>query len=180
MTSLFCRVLPDAPRVDADSALCERSASKERSPERRKLKRRGPDHDSDSDSADDSSRRPKRDQPKRKVLKPSGNNIPQSHRSKGKAVYYKKPRASYWSHDDRVDERYKSNDKSGSARQHMQKSVQRKSGQNTSSCEKKSSDREVMMPSKVHEKKESEQKTEGNLDSEINAADDKKLERRGS
>ena len=101
------RVFPDAPRVGVDSPprRRSRSRSRERSRERYKLKRRRWSSGSDSDSSHSSTERypkhrdKKREEPRRKVLKPNGNNITRSSTTDFNDDHYR--RGSYWLHDDR-------------------------------------------------------------------------------
>ena len=155
-------MFPDAPRVGVDSPLRgrsrSRSRSQERSREKRKLKRRRWSSGSDSDSSHSSTERHpklrhrKREEPRRKVLKPNGNNIPRSSRTGGNDEHYR--RGSYWLHDDR------DYDKRSSVHVQENKTMQKKLTKKTST-EKRTSHREVLMPSKLQEKKDQKRDMEG-------------------
>ena len=152
----LCRVLPDAPRVDVDSPPRERSRSRERSRERHKLKRRRYNSDSDSDTSHSSAERSskhrhsKRREPKRKVLKPNSSDIPRSSRAGERYATRRRSHGSYWLHDDRDYDDYK---KGNSSDKQDSKSMQKKLSKKPST-EQKTSNREVLLPSKLQEKKE--------------------------
>ena len=155
-------MFPDAPRVGVDSPprrrSLSRSRSRERSRERHKLKRRRWSSGSDSDSSHSSAERyakhrdRKREEPKRKVLKPNGNNIPRSSATDSNDDHYR--RGSYWLHDDR------NYDKRSSVHVQENKAMQKKLTKKTST-EKRISHREVLMPSILQEKKDQKADVEG-------------------
>ncbi len=152
---VLCRVLPNAPRVDVDEVLRDRSRSRDRTSERRRRRWRHSSSDSDSSSSRSScerrSRHRRREEPRRKVLRPTSN-ILRDRKSPLRVKSHRRSHKSYWQHDDRDED----------------ESTCNKYFDNTSGYEKKSNwkeretivpregkavrNREVLKPKKLQEK----------------------------